>query len=380
MTPRKVYLDNAATTQLDPRVAAAMSAAEQTAWGNSSSVHGAGTAAARAVERARMEIASRMGVSPDEIIFTSGGTESNNLAILGLAFARKPAGFRVAFSAVEHPSVSEPARWLGRLGAKVVRIPVDERGLIKLPALENALKAGLDLVSVMHANNEVGTVQPVVEIASLCRRHGAVFHTDACQSFGKLPLEPAKIGAGLVSVNAHKIHGPKGVGALYARKGLKFDAIYRGGGQEGGLRSGTLNAPGIAGFGAAASLCNAKECARMTLLRDFFAASVLRSMPGSALNGDARFRLCNNVNISFEGVSSGSLLLKLSAKGIYVSSGSACAAGKNRPSPVLLAMGLGRERASSSLRFSLSRYTEKRDLTFVLKELSKAVSAERGNA
>jgi len=347
------------------------------AFGNPSSVHGAGTAAARAVERARCLLALRLGAQPDEIFFTSGGTESNNLALLGTAPAPSSRRFRLAVSAVEHPSVLEPARRLERDGSALAVLGVDSDGIVRLDLLEKALRKGLDLVSVMHANNETGAVQPVEQIGALCRRHGALFHTDACQSFCKLPLDVNKIKADLVTFNAHKMHGPKGVGALYVRKGVSLSPLMTGGGQERGLRSGTLNTPGIAGFGAAAQLCTDKECAKAAALRDFFISSALSSIPGAALNGHPEKRLCGNINLRFSGVESKPLLLKLSARGIYVSSGSACSAGKTEPSHVLVAMGQDRRTALSALRFSLGRGTTKAQLVYALNELRRAVEEAR---
>ena len=364
-----VYLDNAASTQLDRRVAAVMRGVQEEAFGNPSSVHGAGTAAARAVERARFILAQKLGASPDEIVFTSGGTESNNCALFGAVRAKG----KVAVSAVEHPSVLEPARQLKRAGSKVSFIGVDFDGLLDLSALEKVLRGGARFISVMHANNEVGTVQPLEEVGALCRKYGAIFHTDACQSFGKLPLDVNKIKADLVTVNAHKMHGPKGVGALYVRKGVKLTPLMWGGGQELGLRSGTLNTPAIAGFGAAVELCSERECARIAGLRNFFIGAALAAIPGSALNGHPVLRLCNNVNLRFEGVQSKELLLKLSARGIFVSSGSACSAGKSEPSHVLLAMGQDRPAAASALRVSLGRKTTKNELELAVSELGKVV-------
>jgi cysteine desulfurase len=370
-----IYLDNAATTRPDPAVLAAMARAEED-FGNASSVHRLGVAAAKAVERARAALAQALSARPEEIVFTSGGTEANNLALKGAALARGRRG-QIVVSAVEHPSVLEPARALQRLGWGLKVVGADRDGLVDPAAVAAALSSRTVLVSVMHANNEVGTLQPLAEIGRLCRRRGILFHTDASQSFTKEPLDPRRLGADLVTLSGHKIHGPKGVGALYVRAGVQLEPLLHGGGQEGGLRSGTYNTAGILGFGAAVALAQASDARRMRGLRDRLQARLGALIPGLRSNGHPRRRVCGILSVTLPKARSTELLQALSSAGVCVSAGSACAAAAEHPSHVLLAMGRSAEQAGRSLRLSLSRWTTAADVERAARLIAKLAGGRR---
>ncbi|OHV38221.1 MULTISPECIES: cysteine desulfurase family protein [Pseudofrankia] len=373
------YLDHAATTPMRPEALAAFTAAHAVA-GNPSSLHAGGRRARRVVEESRESLAAQLGCRPSELIFTGGGTESDNLALKGLYWARRaadPRRRRVLVSAVEHHAVLDPAHWLGQAqGAVVEPLPVDETGLVRPETLLAALTAGPDgpddvaLVSVMWANNEVGTVQPIAELAAACQARGIPFHTDAVQAFGQVPVSFADSGVDAMTVTAHKIGGPVGVGALVLRRGLTVTALTHGGGQERDVRSGTLDTAGAAAFAAAAVAAVRDlpaEAPRLAALRDELIRQVLAKVPTAVLNGapPGPGRLPGNAHLSFPGCEGDSLLMLLDARGIECSTGSACTSGVARPSHVLLAMGAGDDNARGSLRFSLGHTSTEADVAAV---------------
>jgi len=366
MTER-IYLDHAATTPLRAEVRAAMEpylAAE--GFGNPSSQHADGQRAKRALDAARDTLAQALGGQFSEISFTSGGTEADNAALVGVLLARGR-GSHLVTTTIEHEAVGETAHFLEKLGFGVTFVPVDERGRVSPEAIADALTDRTALVSVMHANNEVGTVQPLREIADIVHAHGAYFHTDAVQTFGQMPVNAQDLGADLITVSAHKIYGPKGAGALYVRSGVPIEPLLHGGGQERERRAGTENVAAIAGFGEAVRLMlpeREAEAARLTALRDLFLNSLRRRLPGLVLNGPPSARLPNNLNVSFPGLDAETLLLALDRAGISASSGSACTSGSIEPSHVLTAMGLPDDRVRSALRLTLGRGTTPEQVDF----------------
>ncbi len=373
-----IYLDNNASTPLDPEVWAAMAGASGT-FGNPSSVHAEGQRARRAVEEAREEIAALLGSPAGEVLLTSGGTEANALAVFGAVGARRG---RLVLSAVEHPSVREPAARLAASGqCELVLVKPEPSGALEAGRVLDAVVPGTVLVSVMAANNEYGGVFPVAEIAEGARRRGALFHTDAIQAAGRLPIEPGAWGADLVSVSAHKMHGPKGAGALFARRGVRLEAHTPGGGQEKRLRAGTENTLAIVGFGVAARLAarrRAAEASGIERLRDRLERGILERVPGSGVVGARAPRLPNTLAASFPGASGEALLIRLDLDGVAVSVGSACSSGTLAPSPSLLALGLSPDEARGVVRFSLSRATTPEEIDRVLEVLPAAVEDARG--
>lgn len=380
------YLDHAATTPMRPEALAAFMAAHAVA-GNPSSLHAGGRRARRLVEESREGLAAVLGCRPSELVFTGGGTESDNLALKGLYWARRsaePRRRRVLVSAVEHHAVLDPAHWLAQSqGAVLELLPVDETGLVAARTLAAALTAGdgpddVAVVSVMWANNEVGTVQPVAELAELCHAHGVPFHTDAVQAFGQVPVAFTDSGADAMTVTAHKIGGPVGIGALLLRRGLELTPLSHGGGQERDVRSGTLDAAGTAAFaaaGQAAALGLPAEAARLAALRDELVRQVLAAVPTAVLNGapPGPGRLPGNAHLSFPGCEGDSLLMLLDARGIECSTGSACTSGVARPSHVLLAMGAGEQSSRGSLRFSLGHTSTAADVAAVASAIAPVV-------
>jgi cysteine desulfurase len=351
-----IYFDHAATTATDPRVVAAMLPYFSERYGNPSELHALGREAQAAVAEARGQVAAALGAEEQEIIFTSGGTESDNLAILGFLQERGPG--HVVSSAIEHPAVLEPLRFLERLGWAVTYVPVDDRGLIDREAYEAAFLPETKLVSIMMANNVVGTIQPVGELARIAHEHGVPFHSDAVQAVGSIPIDVDGLGVDLLSLSAHKLYGPKGVGALYVRSGTRLRAHLHGGGQEGGLRSSTENVPGIVGLGLALTIATeemAEQQPRLAALRDRLIDGVLAAVDDVILLGDRERRLPGNACFAVRFVEGESMVLQLDFKGIAASSGSACAASSPEPSHVLLALGLAAQDAQSSLRLTLGR-------------------------
>ncbi len=375
---KRIYLDHAAATPLDKGVLSVMQKIGSESYGNPSSLYKEGVEAKKSLLEIRKDIAETIGANPDEIIFTGGGTESNNLALFGIV--QDPKKSHLVVSSVEHASVLECARELEKRGAEVTYLPVDKDGLVSLKDLKEAIKENTVLVSVMYANNEIGTIQPISEIAKIIRHSKSkpLFHTDACQAANYLDMNVLRLGVDLMTFNASKIYGPKGVGALFVKRGIKISPILFGGGQEKGTRSGTENVAGLKGFAEAmkvAEQMKEKESARLAKLRDFFIQEILSEIPGAILNGSAEKRLPNNVNISIPGTDAEELVIQLDARGISCSTGSACAniGHDGKVSHVIEALGFGRERAASSLRFTLGRDTKKEDLIFTVNELSKFV-------
>jgi cysteine desulfurase len=377
--PRKIYLDNAATTKVAPEVVREMNRYFTEYYGNASSLHSAGRLAAEALATSRTTIAKAIGAKPEEIIFTSGGTESDNLAIKGIALAAREREKKthIITSKIEHPAVLNTCEALGKLGFKITHLNVDREGFVDLEQLADAIDENTALVSVMHANNEIGTIEPIEEIGKICAEHDVPFHTDAVQSFTKVPIDVRKQRIALASLSGHKIHGPKGIGALYVKNGLVLQRQMDGGGHERGLRAGTENVPGAVGMATAVKLCKSSHVVQMTKLRDLLIDRVLSEIPDSRLNGSRGQRLCNNANFCFMGVEGEAVGTHLDLKGICSSVASACASKSLKPSHVLLALGLKPEEAAGSLRLSLSRYTTKEEIDYVLEVLPSIISKLR---
>jgi cysteine desulfurase len=353
----RIYLDHNATTPLAAAAVDRMTAALRDDFGNPSSVHHFGQRAKAVVDDARSAVAALLGVDSSELVFTGGGTEGDNFAIRGAAEALEATGRRhLIASTIEHEAVLNTLKALGRRGWKTTLLPVDQSGVVAVDALRQALTDDTALVSIMHANNEIGTIQPIAELARAARERGALFHTDAVQSAGKIPIDGRTLGVDLLSVSAHKFYGPMGVGAIWIRRGLRLLPLITGGKQERSRRAGTENVAGIAGMGVAAQLARTKmadESTRLTALRDRLEEGVLRAVPGTAINGGRSPRVANTTNISFDRVEAESLLIALDLAGIAVSTGSACSSGTLEPSHVLKAMGFPPHRTQNSIRFSL---------------------------
>lgn len=378
---RRVYLDHSATTPVDEEVAELIKIYYTEKYGNPSSVHSFGREVKNALEEARQQVADLIGAKPEEITFTSGGTEADNLAILGTAETRRSKGQHLIISAIEHHAVLETAEYLEEKGFELTLLPVNAEGIVDAGSVGKALRPDTILVSIMHANNEVGAIQPIEEIGGIVREHGAVFHVDAVQTVGKIPVNVEKLGVDLLTISAHKIYGPKGVGALYIRKGTRLSPLMHGGGQEKKRRSGTENTPGIIGFGKACELAGqrmAAEAEKLKKLRDKLLKGIVEQIEHVKVNGPlGELRLPNNVNVSIMFVEGESLLLGLDMVGIAASSGSACTSGSLDPSHVLLAMGLTHEVAHGSLRFSFGRRNTEEEVAYVLEHLPKIVERLR---
>ena len=377
---RRTYLDYAATTPMHPDVFKAMRPFLLGAFGNPSSMHSAGQEARVAIEEAREKVASLVGATAEEIVFTSGGTEADNLALKGTAYAGGGAGNHIITSSVEHHAVLETGRFLERLGFAVTYLPVDGFGLVDPAEVKKSITPRTVLVSVMHANNEVGTVEPIVEIGRIARESGIAFHTDAVQTAGHVPAKVDDLGVDLLAMSAHKLGGPKGVGALYVRKGTRIVSFMHGGEQERGRRASTENVPGIVGFGQAAAIAQREQdgqATRLASMRDRLARGLLERIDHVRLNGHPTQRLPNNVHVTVDGVEGEHMLLNLDARGICVSTASACSASSSQPSHVLLAMGLSREQARGSIRLTLGRETVERDIDRVLTVVPEVVARLR---
>ena len=376
---RLIYLDNNATTRVDPRVLERMLPYFCEKYGNAASRnHPFGWEAEEAVDAARGQVASVINADPKEIIFTSGATESNNIAIKGIAAMYGDKGKHIITQVTEHKAVLDPCKWLEQHGFRVTVLPVDVHGFIDLDQLRDAMTPDTILVSIMHGNNEIGTLQPIAEIGRLCKEREVIFHTDACQTFGKVAIDVQAMGIDLLSCSGHKIHAPKGVGALYVRRKkprVRCEAVLHGGGHERGMRSGTLNVPGIAGLGAAAELCvegmRNGEVERIRGLRDGLINAVQSQLDEVYLNGHPVQRTPNNANISFAYVEGESMMMGFSD--IAVSSGSACTSASLEPSYVLKALGVGDELAHSSIRFSLSRFTTQDEIDYAVERVVSTV-------
>ena len=379
----EAYLDYNATTPVDPAVFEAMKPFLTHDFANASSIHRKGQTARHAVESAREKIADVLEVEPGDVIFTSGGTEADNLAVRGAILSRLLERRHLVVSAIEHQAVLHPARYLESLGCEVSVVPVTPDGIIDLEKLKAAISEKTSLVSLMHVNNEIGTIQPIEEAARLAHDKGAYFHVDAVQSFGKLALHPEASGIDLLSISSHKICGPKGSGAAYIRKGLKIKPIFFGGHQEKNVRPGTENVAAIAGFGKAAELTEKNktvESKRVGALRDRLQRGIQKKIQGSLENGNPKKRIYNTLNISFEGIDGETLLMNLDLKNICVSTGSACTAGSIEPSHVLIALGLPDKIARAAVRFSLGRFTTETEVDYVLAELPGIVERLRKSA
>jgi len=377
----RVYLDHAATTPVDREVAEAMARVLRDTHGNASSIYAEGRAARALVDRARDEVAAAIGAEPGEIVFTGGGTEADNLALRGVLKARRPQRDGLVTTAVEHHAVLDTAHDLERHeGVRLAVLGVDAHGRVAPADVAAALDDRTALVSVMHGNNEVGTLQPIAEVGAICRSSGVTFHTDAVQTVGALPFDVRTLPVDLVSVNAHKFYGPKGVGALYVRRGTALATVQTGGGQERGRRTGTENVAGIVGLGAAMRLAARRreaDAARQTALRERLVAGVLAAVPSAMLTGHPTERLPNNASFCFPGLQGGSLVVALDLEGFAVSSGSACTSGDTDPSHVLLALGLAREAAQGSLRVTVGRTTTEAEVDAFVSALGGVVARLR---
>lgn len=376
----KIYLDYAATTPTDPEVVKAMQPYFFEKFGNPSSIHSFGQEAKKAIEDSREKTASFIGAKPEEIIFTSGGTESNNFAVKGVAFARKNKGDHIITSAIEHHAILEPCKFLEKMGFKVSYVKVDKYGLVNPEDILQAITDKTILISIMHANNEIGVIQPIAEIGKIAKEKGIYFHTDAVQTFGHIPVNVDELNLDLLSLSAHKFYGPKGSGALYIRKGTRVERFLDGGDQEKGRRASTHNTPGIVGLGKAVELCREKmgdEEKFQAGLRDKLIKEITKKIPEVCLNGHPNKRLANNVNFSVKYIEGESMLLNLDMLGIAASTGSACTSTSLEPSHVLLAIGLPHEIAHGSLRFTFGRWSKEGDVDYLLEHLPKIVETLR---
>ena len=377
----RIYLDHNATTPVHPLVLDRMTAVLRDEFGNPSSVHHFGQRTKALVDEARSAVAALIGAEPTEVVFTGGGTEGDNFAIRGVAEALEVTSRRhIVASGIEHEAVLNTCKALARRGWRITLLPVDHSGVVSPDALREAITGDTALVSVMHANNEVGTIQPIAALAQIAREKGALFHTDAVQSAGKIPVDVKALGVDLLTISAHKMNGPKGVGALWLRRGVRLVPVMTGGRHERGRRAGTENVAGIVGLGVAAQLAKTKmadEASRVALLRDRLEEGVLRSVPGTAVNGARTPRVPNTTNISFERVEAESLLIALDLAGVAVSTGSACSSGTLEPSHVLKAMGFPAHRTQNSIRFSLGAANTQADIDRVLQVLPGIVEKLR---
>lgn len=376
-----IYLDNAATTKCAPEVVEAMLPWFSEYYGNPSSVYELAGKSKEAVDEARRQIAGVIGAKENEIYFTAGGTEADNWAIKAAYEACKEKGNHIITSKVEHHAVLHTCQWLEKQGARVTYLDVDENGIIRLEDLERAITPETILITIMAANNEIGSVMPYKEIGMIAREHGILFHTDAVQAFGQLPIDVEECGIDMLSASAHKINGPKGCGCLYIRRGVKIRSFIHGGAQERKRRAGTENVPGIVGFGKAAQRAAAtmeERTAKERRMRDYMISRIREKVPYCRLNGHPTLRLPNNVNFSFQFIEGESLLIMLDMEGICASSGSACTSGSLDPSHVLLAIGLPHEIAHGSLRLTLSEENTKEEMDYTVEQIKEIVEYLRG--
>jgi len=378
---QRIYLDHNATTPLLPAVLDRMTAVLREQFGNPSSVHHFGQQAKSVIDEARTDVADLIGAEPSEVLFTSGGTEADNIAIRGTAEALEATGKRhVIASSIEHEAVLNTLKALVRRGWRTTLLPVDQTGIVSPAALHEALTGDTAVVSIMHANNEIGTIQPIADLAALAHQHGALLHTDAVQSAGKIAIDVKALGVDMLSMSAHKFYGPKGAGALWVRRGVRVLPLLTGGRQERNRRAGTENVAGIVGMGVAARAAAAKmteEARRLAALRDRLEAGILRGVPGTAVNGSIESRVPNTTNISFDRVEAESLLIALDLEGIAVSTGSACSSGTLEPSHVLKAMGFNAHRTQNSIRFSLGAANTEAEIDRVIAVLPAIVEKLR---
>jgi cysteine desulfurase len=381
---RRIYLDNASTTPIDPEVIEVMITYLKNVYGNPSSLHKEGRMAKSVLQESRSKIANILGCDTKEIIFTSGGTESDNLAIFGFADAYKDKGRHIITSSIEHKAVLDSCKELEKRGFEVTYLEVDENGQISLDQLKSSLRKDTIIVSVMYANNEVGAIQPINKISKIInesKKASPIFHCDACQASGALPIRVNKLGVDSMTISSSKVYGPKGVGCLYVSKKVKINPIIFGGGQENGLRSGTENTVSIAGFSEAFCLSDKKrksESERLTIIREYFISKIKKNIDNLSINGGMKNRLPNNINVSIRGVEGESLVLLLDSFGIACSTGSACSSMDLNPSHVLIKIGVPLDLAHCSVRFTLGRYTRKDDIDYTLGVLTECVKKIRG--
>ena len=372
----KIYLDNAATTKTDKQVVEAMQPYYTEKYGNASSLHEQGREAKQAIEQSRKTIADKLETLPEEIYFTSGGTESDNLAIKGLALAY-PEKKHLITSKIEHPAILNTMKFMETQGYEITYLKINEKGLVEIETLKNALRKDTLLVSIMYANNEIGTIQPIQELAKITKENNSFFHTDAVQAFGKIPIDLNNVD--LLSASAHKIYGPKGIGLLYKKTGIKLTPLLHGGGHEKGLRASTENVPGIIGFAKAVELSfenMQREFEKQKQLRDKLIKGILE-IPNSWLNGDFEKRMPGNANFGFDYIEGESLLLLLDQKGIAANTGSACSTGDLKPSHVLLALGLTPEKCHGSLRLTLGKETTEEEIDYTIQAVKEVVEKLR---
>lgn len=377
---RRIYFDHSATTPVDKGVAAAMLEYMTEKYGNPSSIHLFGREVRKAVDEARESVASLLGANANEIFFTSGGTEADNLALKGIAYANRKKGNHIITTTIEHHAILHTCEFLAKQGFDITYLPVDENAMVRIEDIKNAITDKTILISIMFLNNEVGTIQPIKEIGKLAHEHGIYFHTDAVQAVGNYPIDVQEDNIDLLSMSGHKFYGPKGIGALYVRKGVRIESQLQGGGQERNLRAGTENVPGIVGLGKAAELAKREmntKIQHVTALRDKLISGLQQQIPHIKLNGHPTLRAPGNVNFSFLYVEGESLLLNLDLKGIAASSGSACTSGALNPSHVLLAMGLSHEVAHGSLRISLGRDNTEEEIDYCLEVLPEIIGRLR---
>ncbi|WP_455598290.1 cysteine desulfurase NifS [Cloacibacillus sp.] len=384
MAPREVYLDNSATTKVDPRVTEAMLPYFSEKYGNPNSLHKFGREARTAIDNARAQVASLINAKPTDIIFTGAGSEADNLAIKGAAWAlkEKGKGSHIITSSIEHHAILDTVKWLGKMGFEYTILPVDGKGFVSPADLEAAIRPDTILATIMFANNEIGTIQPVKELGEVCRRHGVMFHVDGVQAAGHIKIDVEQLPIDMMTMAAHKMYGPKGLGALYVRRGVKLIPTLHGGGQEFGLRSGTENVPGIVGFGVAAEIAKERlergDDKKLAQLRDYFINGVLSRIPESHLTGatgDARLPFHTSFTVKY--IEGEGMLLLLDAAGIAASSGSACTSGSLEASYVLLATGLDHTTAHGSVRLTMSHDTTKEDIDYVLEKFPEIVEKLR---
>lgn len=377
---KRYYFDYAGTAPTDPEVIKSIQPYFYENFGNPSSLHYFGQAARKAMEEARSKIASFLGAKEEEIIFTSGGTESNNFALYGVAYANENKGKHIITSAIEHHAVMEPANFLEKHGFKITYVKVDKNGMVSPEEIEKAITDKTVLISIMHANNEIGTIQPIKNISGIAKNKGVYFHTDAVQTVGHIPTNVDDLGVDLLSLSAHKFYGPKGVGALYVRKGTKIVPFLRGGGQERHRRASTENVPGIVGLSKAIDICKDrmdKEAREQVQMRDRIIKELQKRIDRIYLNGHPANRLPNNINFSVEYIEGEAMLLNLDMLGIAASTGSACTSGDLKPSHVLLAIGRSHELCHGSIRFTLGRFTKTEDIDYLLEHFPEVVAKLR---
>ena len=373
---KTIYLDNAATTKVDDKVFKAMTPYLKQGYGNASSTHFKGLEVKEKIENSRKIIADSLNAKPNEIYFTSGGTESNNWALKGLFWKNYPKKNHIITTSIEHDCVHNTCKWLEKRGAKVTYLKVDKEGFIDLKELEKVITKKTFLISIIHGNNEIGTIQNIKEISEIARRKKVLFHIDACQSYTKIKIDSKDLD--LITINSHKIHGPKGVGALYIKEGIEIDPLFHGGGHERGMRSTTENVSGIVGFGKAVEISKKINYKKISELRDYLIEEILEKIPRSKLNGAIKkSRLSNNVNITFGDVEGETVGSYLENKKIAISTGSACSSHNKGASHVLKAIGLTKLEQSSSIRISLSKYTTKKEIDELIKNLVKIVEKLR---